>query len=437
MELAGVQVGWVMIGLALGLMLLGFPIAITMFIAGFLGMWLLRGWGPVLSLFGYMPWRQGVNVILAVVPLYIWLGALAAKGGIGEDAFNPLSKWVGQFRGGLTMAVATATAAFSAISGNHIACAATMSRVSFPELRKHGYNDGFSLAAIAASANLDIMIPPSGSFILFGFLTMTSIAKLFIAGILPGLFIYALIMIQIVIQTRINPSLAPAGPNVGWIERLKSTYLVWPVVLIFVIVLGGIYTGIFTPTESACFGCLAVIVVSAARRRMNLKAIIQSLRETLPTTAFIMLILIGGWLFGATLATSGLPKAITAYILASGLNPNAVMALILVVYIIAGCLTDIYAVLVVTLPIFFPVVVALGFDPLHFGVLCVASIMAGSISPPFAILAFALHGMYRDVPLTTIFRASIPFLITVIVAMFIIMFWPQLVTFLPAHMGSG
>jgi tripartite ATP-independent transporter DctM subunit len=280
------------------------------------------------------------------------------------------------------------------------------------------------------------MIPPSGSFILFGFLTMTSIAKLFIAGILPGLFMWALIMIQIAVQTRINPSLAPAGPNVGWIERLKSTYLVWPVVLIFVIVLGGIYTGIFTPTESACFGCLAVIVVSAARRRMNVKAIIQSLRETLPTTAFIMLILIGGWLFGATLAASGLPKVLTEYVLGSGLSPNAVMALILVVYAIAGCLTDIYAVLVVTLPIFFPVVVALGFDPLHFGVLCVAAIMVGSISPPFAILAFALHGMNRDVPLTTIFRASLPFLVTTIVSMFIIMFWPQLVTWLPYHMSG-
>jgi C4-dicarboxylate transporter DctM subunit len=434
--MAGVQIGWLMVGLALGLMLLGFPVAVTMFIGGFLGMWLLRGWVPVLSVFSYMPWTQGVNIILVVIPLYIWLGTLAAKGGIGEDAFNPLSKWVGQFRGGLTMAVATATAAFSAISGNHIACAATMSRVSFPQLRKHKYDDGFSLAAIAASANLDIMIPPSGSFILFGFLTQTSIARLFIAGILPGLFMWALIMIQIAVQCRINPSLGPAGPNVGWIERLKSTYLVWPVVLIFVIVLGGIYTGIFTPTESACFGCFAVIVVSVARRKMNLKAFIQSLRETLPTTAFIMLILIGGWVFGATLAASGLPKAITEYILASHLSPNAIMALILVVYIIAGTLTDIYAVIVVTLPIFFPVVSALGFDPLHFGVLVVAAIMAGSISPPFAILAFALHGMYRDVPLTTIFRASIPFLVTCIVSMFVILFWPQLATWLPYHMSG-
>jgi tripartite ATP-independent transporter DctM subunit len=328
------------------------------------------------------------------------------------------------------MAVATATAGFSAISGNHIACAVAMSRVTFPELRRYKYNDGFSLATIAASANLDIMIPPSGSFILFGFLTDTSIPALFIAGILPGVFIWALIMTQIAVQCRINPSLGPAAPRVGWIDRLKSTYLLWPLVLVFVIVLGGIYTGIFTATEAACVGCFLMMVISAARRRLNVKGIIQSLQQTMPTSAMIMLMLIGGWIFGSTLTSSGLPQAISNYILGMGLHPYAVMALILVVYIIAGMITDIFAVLVITLPVFFPIVQALGFNALHFGVLCVASIMAGSISPPFAILAFALHGQHKDVPLTTIFRSSLPFLVTVIVSMFALMFLPQLSTFL-------
>ena len=435
MELTLVQIGWAMLGLALGLMFLGFPIAVTMVVAGFTGMWLIRGIDPALSVLGYMSWRQGLNQILVIVPLFVWLGALAGRGGIGADAFNPLSKWVGQFRGGLAMAVATATAAFSAISGNHIACAAAMSRVSFPELRKFKYDDGFSLATIAASANLDIMIPPSGSFILYGFLTTTSIAQLFIAGILPGVFIWALIMIQIVIQVRMNPSLAPAAPRVGWGDRFKSLYLLWPIVLIFLLVIGGIYLGIFTPTEGACVGCFVTLMIGVVRRKLNVKGIIQSLRDTLPVSAMVMLILIGGWIFGATLASTGLPAAISEYIVGLGLSPYAVMALILVVYVIAGCLTDIFAVLVITLPIFFPVVIALGFDPLHFGVLCVASIMAGSISPPFAILAFALHGLYKDVPLTKIFRASIPFLITVIVAMFALMFLPQISTWLPYSSG--
>ena len=430
MELTLVQIGWAMLGLALGLMFLGFPIAVTMVVAGFTGMWLIRGIDPALSVLGYMSWRQGLNQILVIVPLCVWLGALAGRGGIGADAFNPLSKWVGQFRGGLAMAVATATAAFSAISGNHIACAAAMSRVSFPELRKFKYDDGFSLATIAASANLDIMIPPSGSFILYGFLTTTSIAQLFIAGILPGVFIWALIMIQIVIQVRMNPSLAPAAPRVGWGDRFKSLYLLWPIVLIFLLVIGGIYLGVFTPTEGACVGCFVTLMIGVARRKLNIKGTIQSLRDTLPTSGMIMLMLIGGWIFGSALAVSGLPQAITNSIIGSGLDRYAVMSLILVFYIIMGMLTDIYPIMVITLPVFFPLVTALGFSAFNFGVLCVAAIMAGSISPPFAILAFTLHNLNRDVPLTSIFRASIPFLITVIVSMFALMFLPQLSTFL-------
>jgi tripartite ATP-independent transporter DctM subunit len=438
MELTNLQIGWLMIALAFGAMFMGFPVAVTMIMAGFVGMWLIRGVDPALGLLGWQSWRQSLNQVLVIIPLYTWMGALAGKGGIGEDAFIPLSKWVGQFRGGLAMAVATATAGFSAISGNHIACAVAMSRVTFPEMRKYKYDDGFSLATIAASANLDIMIPPSGSFILYGFLTDTPIPALFIAGILPGLFMWALIMIQIAVQVRINPSLGPAAARVGWIDRLKSTYLLWPLVLVFVIVLGGIYTGIFTATEAACVGCFLMMVISAARRRLSVKGIIQSLQQTLPTSAMIMLMLIGGWIFGSTLTSSGLPQALSGYIIGSGLSPYAVMALILVVYIIAGCITDIFAVLVITLPVFWPILclpppLGLGFSSLHFGVLCVAAIMAGSISPPFAILAFALNSQHRDVPVTTIFRSSIPFLVTVIVSMVALMFLPQLSTFLACN----
>ena len=238
MELTSIQIGWLMLGLAVGLLLLGLPVAVTMIIAGVLGMFLIRGWDPSLISLAYITWRQSLNQILVIIPLFMWMGTLAARGGIGEAAFKSLYKWVGQFRGGLTMAVAIATAAFSAISGNHIACAAAMSKVSFPELRRYKYDDGFSLATIAASANLDIMIPPSGAFILYGFLTDTSIPSLFVAGILPGAFIMVLLLIQISVQCRINPSLGPAAPRVGWIDRLKSTYLLLPIVFIFGVVHG-------------------------------------------------------------------------------------------------------------------------------------------------------------------------------------------------------
>jgi C4-dicarboxylate transporter DctM subunit len=433
MELTGIQIGILMLALAVGLMFTGLPIAVTMFISAFLGMYLIRGVDPALSVLGYIPWRQGVNVILVVIPLYTWMGVLASKGRIGADAFNSLYKWVGHVRGGLAMAVSAACAAFGAVCGNHIATAVAMDKVAFAEMKKRNYDDGFSLGTIASSGNLGIMIPPSGAFILYGFLTMTSIAKLFLSGILPGIFVCVLFCIQIAVQCRINPSLAPAGPSVGWKDRVKSTYLLWPIAMVFLIVMGGIYTGIFTPTEAACWGCLAIIVAGMSRRALNVRGIIQSLQETLPISAFIMLMLVGGWLFGATLASSGLPKALTTLILVEGVNRYLIMGGILVIFLIAGCLMDIYAVLIITLPIFFPIISALGFDPYHFGVLCVLCVMAGSISPPFGILVFALHGIHKDVPMYRIFRSVMPFLATLVVSVFIILFWSQIATFLPSR----
>jgi C4-dicarboxylate transporter DctM subunit len=432
MEFTGVQVGILMLALAVGLMMIGFPVAVTMIMAGFLGMFLIRGWDPALGLIGWQTWGQSLKQILVIIPLYTWMGVMAAKGGIGADAFTSLYKWVGHVRGGLAMAVSAACAGFGAVCGNHIATAVAMSRIARPEMKKRNYDDGFSLGAVAASGNLGIMIPPSGSFILFGFLTDTSIADLFIAGILPGIFIMGLFIVQIAVQARLNPSLAPAGPSVGWIDRLKHTYLLWPIVLIFVIVMGGIYFGVFTPTEAACIGCLAILLIGVARRKLNMRGIIQSMQETLPVSAMIMLMLIGGWIFASTLAVSGLPAAMTNAIMGLGVNRYAVLALILVVYLLMGIIMDIFAVMVITLPIFFPIILALGFNPLHFGVLCVAAIMTGSLTPPFAILAFAMHNLYKEVPLTTIFRGSIPFLITLTASMFILIFIPQLATFLPS-----
>jgi C4-dicarboxylate transporter DctM subunit len=430
MELTGVQIGILMIALAVGLMLLGLPVAVTMIIAGFLGMLLIRGVDTGLGLLGWQTWGQSLKQILVIIPLYTWMGVMAARGGVGADAFTALYKWIGHVRGGLAMTVSVACAAFGAVCGNHIATSVAMSRIARPEMKKRGYDDGFSLAAIAASGNLGIMIPPSGSFILFGFLTDTSIKDLFIAGILPGIFIMVLFIIQITIQVKLKPSLAPAGPRVGWIDRLKHTYLLWPIALIFIIVMGGIYFGVFTPTEAACVGCLAVLLISVARRKLNVKGIIQTLREALPVSAMIMLMLIAARIFASALSVSGVTTALTNAIVGLGVSPYAVMVLILVIYIIMGIFMDIFAVMVITLPVFFPVVLALGFSPLHFGVLCVAAIMTGSLSPPFAILAYAMHNLYPEVSLGTIFRGSIPFLITLAASMFILVFTPQLATFL-------
>ncbi|MDH4067504.1 MAG: TRAP transporter large permease [Dehalococcoidia bacterium] len=430
MEPIGVQIAILMLVLAVGLMITGFPVAVTMLIGGFLGMCLIRGFGPATAVLGYVTWDQSLNQILVIIPLFTWMGVMAAKGGISGDAFTSLYKWVGQFRGGLAMAVSAACAAFGAVCGNHIATAVAMTRIALPEMRKYNYQDGFSVGSIAASGNLGIMIPPSGAFILYGFITQTSIRDLFIAGILPGVFVLILFCIQIAVQTRLNPRLGPAGPNLGWIDRLKSTYLLLPIAAVFLIVMGGIYRGIFTPTEAACFGCFAVLVVGVARRRLNVKGLIQSLKETLPVAAMIMLMLICAWIFAAMMTASGLPNTLTSYIAGLEIDRYLVLALMMVIYLVAGTIMDIYGVLVITLPIFFPIVLALGFNPIHFGVLCVLCIMAGSISPPFGILVYAVHGLNRDVPMFAIFRGVLPFFVTLVVSIFVIMFLPQLATFL-------
>ncbi len=434
MELTSVQIGLLMIALVVVLMVLGMPIGVTMISAGFLGLFLIRGIQPAYSALGFITWRQGINEILLVIPLFTWMGMLAARGGISEDAFSSLYKWVGQLKGGLAMACTAACTAFGAVCGNHIATAVTMSSVALPEMRKYKYKDEFSLGCIAASGNLGIMIPPSGAFVIYGFLTETSIGSLFIAGVLPGLLIMILFIIQISFQCRLNPATGPAGPNVGWIERLKSTRQMVAIVVVFIIVMGGIYAGFFTPGEAAACGCFAVLLIGIAKRQLNFKNLVKSLHESLLITAMIMLMLIGAMIFGSFLTTSGIPSALTVFVNDLELNRYIILGVILLIYIVAGLILDIYAILVITLPIFFPIVAALGFDALHFGILCVLTIMLGSISPPFGIVVYAVSGMNRDVPIIKIFRGIVPFFITTIVGLIIVLFIPEIATLLPDYM---
>ena len=434
MNLSTLEVGYLMIALVLILMFLKMPVGVTMILTGFLGFVLIRGLPAALSGLGIITWRQGLNDILIVIPLFTWMGMLAARGGISKDAFSSLYRWVGHLPGGLAMACTGACAAFGAVCGNHIATAVTMGSVALPEMRKYNYSDEFSLGCIAASGNLGIMIPPSGAFIIYGFLTETSIGSLFIAGILPGLLITIMFCIQIFIQCKANPKLGPAGPDVGWIERIKSIRGLWSIIAVFVLVMGGIYTGVFTPTEGAACGAFVVLVIGIVNRQLRWKGFISSLRETMMITAMIMLMIIGAMIFGSFTTTSEIPNAAAKMVNDLAVNRYIVIGIILIIYLIAGFILDIYAILVVTLPIFFPIVKALGFDPLHFGVMSVLTIMLGSISPPFGIVVFALGGMHKDVPIFKIFRGTIPFFITMLIGLIIILFVPAISTLLPDFM---
>lgn len=434
MSLSPATIGLLMIILFFVLMYLKMPIGVTLLIAGFLGLILIRGLPAGLSSIGIITWRQGLKEILLLIPLFTLMGILAAHGGISKDAFSTMYKWVGHFPGGLAMACTGACAAFGAVCGNSLATSLTMTSVALPEMRKYNYRDDFSIGCIAASGNLGIMIPPSGSFVFYGFLTETSIGALFIAGILPGLLITVLFWIQMYTQCRLNPSMGPAGPRFGWMERLKSIKGLWAILLVFFMVIGGIYAGVFTPNEGASCGVFAVFLVGLANRQLKWKSIISALRETIMISAMIMLMIIGAMYFGTFIAASKIPSFLAEFVTTLAVNRYVVMGAILFVYFIAGCVMDMFPVLAVTLPIFFPIVLELGFDPLQFGVLCVLMIMIGGITPPFGMQVFALGGLYKEVPIFAIFRGCLPFVYTMIISAVIILFVPAFSTLLPNYM---
>lgn len=434
MNISPIEIGTLMIGLVIVLMFLRMPIGATMLLAGLLGLVMIRGLTPGLSGLGIIVWRQGLSEILIVIPLFTWMGMLAAAGGISKDAFASLYRWVGHLPGGLAMACTGACAAFGAVCGNHIATAITMGSAALPEMRKYKYADSFSLGCIAASGNLGIMIPPSGAFILYGFLTETSIAALFIAGILPGLLITLMFCCQIFLQCKLKPSLAPAGPKFTWKDRMISLKGLWAITAVFVLVMGGIYFGIFTPTEGASCGVFVVLIIGLVNRQLKWQKFIHSLRETMSVSGMIFLMIIGAMFFGSFTTASHIPNALSEMVSAFAINRYIILALILFIYLLAGFVLDIYAILVITLPIFFPIVKSLGFDALHFGVLAILTVMLGSISPPFGIVVFAIGGMNKDVAIYDIFRGVIPFFITILIGLIVIMFVPEIATWLPDRM---
>jgi C4-dicarboxylate transporter DctM subunit len=427
-------IGWIMIGVFLALMFLNMHIGVALLLTGFIGLVIIRGLPGAFSAIALIPWRQGINEILVVIPLFTWMGLLAARGGISRDAFASLYKLVGRLPGGLAMACTWACAAFGAVCGNQVATSVTLCAVALPEMRRYKYNDGLALGCIASTGNLGILIPPSGSFVLYGFLTETSIAALFIAGILPGLILAALFCIQIYIQCRLNPVLGPQGTRFTWKEKIIGLKGLWAILVCFLLVMGGIYLGIFTPNEGAAVGCFVVFIVGLANKQLTWQGFISSLREALVISCMIMFIIMGAMLFGVFTTTSEIPASLSNLITTLSLDRYIVLIGILIVYIIAGFIMDIFAVLVVTLPIFFPIVTALGFDPIHFGVMCVLCVAIGSVSPPFGLNVFAIAGMNKDVPLYTIFRGVVPFMITMIISLIIIVVFPVISTLLPKFM---
>jgi tripartite ATP-independent transporter DctM subunit len=362
------------------------------------------------------------------------MGFVASEAGLSQGLFRAANAWLGHRRGGLAMATVAGCAGFGAICGSSVATGATMCSVALPEMRRYRYADSLSTAAIASGGTLGIMIPPSIIFVLYGIMTEQSIGRLLMAGVLPGLVETAFFIAAIALVTSWRPALGAPGPRVSWPDALRATLAIWEVGVLFVIVIGGIYGGLATPAESAAFGAVGALAFGLCRGTLNRAGLVRALDQTMRTTAMVFLIVIGADLFGYFMALSQMPMQLAAWL--AGLQVPAVVVLwaIIATYIVLGALMDELAMILLTVPIFFPLVNGLGFDPIWFGVVIVVVVQIGLIAPPVGLNVFVIGGMARDVPLATIYRGVMPFLAALILLLVVLTAWPDLALILPRSM---
>ena len=417
------------------LMLIRVPIGTCLGIVAVAGFaWLVDVW-PALSLLTHSPIRTVTDFNFSVIPMFILMGGLVTASGMSRELFRAANAWLGHFPGGMAMATVFACGGFAAINGSSIATAATMTTVALPEMRRVGYDPGLAAGVIAAGGTLGIMIPPSVMFVLYALITELDISRLFIAGILPGLLAIALYCITIQIICRVKPHLLPRGPKSDWAERVESLKDVWATLLLFLLVIGGIYGGFVTIVEAAGLGVVGALAIGIARRRLGWDAIVGSLVESLRTSAAIFFIAIGAFLFQYFLAVTETSQQLAAFLTGLPISPMAVMVLILVAYLISGMFIDELAVMLLTVPIIYPVVLQLGFDPIWFGVLIVMTVTIGLVAPPVGMICFILTNMIRDISLMQIYRGVMPLVIADLIRLAILTAFPIISLWLPRTMG--
>jgi tripartite ATP-independent transporter DctM subunit len=353
---------------------------------------------------------------------------------MSRELFRAANTFLGHFRGGLGVATIAACGGFAAICGSSVATAATFSKVAYPEMRQHGYPQSFATGVIAAGGSLGIMIPPSTVFAVYGLITEQDIGKLFIAGVMPGILAVAMYIATINIIAFVRPGFLPAAPRHSWAERLEALRDVWAVMLLFVFIIGGIYGGLFTATEAAGMGAGGAFIIAVLRRKLTREEFGRSLIESLRTTASVFTILIGALIFGYFLTITQTPQKLTEFLTGLGVGPYGVLVLIMVMYLVLGCIMDAMAMIILTIPIGFPVIKALGFDPIWFGVIIVMTVELGLIHPPVGMNVFVIKSVIKDVKLSTVFYGVMPFVLTDILRLAILIAFPIIALWLPSHM---
>lgn len=427
------MIGVIGIVLLLVLILLRVSVGLSLFLVGFIGVSWLSDWSVGLSQLGASAFGTSNNYGLSVIPMFILMGMFMSNTGLGKDLFNSVDKWIGHLRGGLAMATVGAASIFSAISGSSNATTATLAKICIPEMNEYKYKTTFSTAAVAAGGTLGVLIPPSVLLIIYGALTSEPIGPLLIGGLIPGIIMTLLFMLMINIQVRLNPSIAPRKTDVVTLrEKFASLKSIWPFLLIFVISIGGIYLGIFTPSEAGGIGAVGAFLLTVITKRLNFKQLITSLDETLRLTVMLFLILIGAGLFGRFLALSQIPMYLTNVVGQMDVSPYLILALILVVYFILGMFLEGIAIMTLTLPIVYPLITQLGFSGLWFGVIMIMLINIGVLTPPLGLSVYIISGVVKDVPIQKIFRGVVPAIITMFALTIILIIFPDIITFLPS-----
>jgi tripartite ATP-independent transporter DctM subunit len=408
------------------------PVGFTMGLVGLVGFSIVANPTAGLSILAKDFYDTFSSYSLTVIPLFVFMGSVAFFSGMSGRLYDASYILFGRIRGGLAMATIAATAGFSAICGSTSATAAAMGKVSIPEMRRYGYDDGMAAGCIAAAGGLGILIPPSTIFIIYGILVQESIGKLFISGVIPGLILASIFIITVYIMCRLNPKLAPAGAQTSWRQKIMGLTGVLEMLALFGLVIGGLFSGLFSPTQAGAAGTAGAIIIGLARKQLNWKNFWLATKDTLQITAMIMVIVAGAMVFGHFMAVTGMPAWVSDFVGSLPIPPLAVMGLIVLMYLIAGCFMDSLALIMLTVPILFPLVMKLGFDPIWFGVIIVLVTDMGVITPPVGINVFIIKGVVPDIPLSKIFKGALPFLFGMIVITALVMFFPVLATWLPS-----
>jgi tripartite ATP-independent transporter DctM subunit len=430
-----VVIGIIAIAIMIVLFLFGMPISFAMAFVGFIGFSLLINIEAGLSLLARDVFEIFSSYTLTVIPLFVFMGSLAFASGLSRRLYEAGYVFLGRLRGGLALATIAGCAGFAAICGSTNATAAAMGRVALPEMKRYGYDDSLATGCVAAAGSLGILIPPSTIFLIYGILTEQSIGKLFIAGVLPGILLALLFGLVVLIWCMRNPKLAPAGGPTTWRQKVEGLYGVFETLLLFLLVILGLFLGWFSPTQAGAAGAAGALVIGIIRKQLSWQGFLEAVKDAVKISCMVLVIVTGATILGHFMAVTKIPFLIADWVSALPVHKMLIMAIVVFIYLLGGCFMDALALITLTIPIFFPLVIAMKFDPIWFGVIIVLVTEMGVITPPVGVNVYVIKGISKGIPLETIFKGIFPFLAALILAVVIIILFPQIATFLPGFMS--